>query len=45
VTTSGKSDSPKRCEFWSWWLNVAVPNAWDAIEKEKNMNIALAEAS
>lgn len=35
-TVSGKSDSAKRLEFWSWWLNVAVPTAWEArVEDEK----------
>jgi len=24
------SDSLKRREFWEWWLNEAVPMAWDS---------------
>jgi Immunity protein Imm5 len=35
-TISGKPDSAKRLEFWSWWLNVAVPNAWEVMEKQKS---------
>ncbi|MEC4816043.1 MAG: Imm5 family immunity protein [Scytonema sp. PMC 1069.18] len=44
-TISGKSDSAKRLEFWSWWLNIAVPNAWEAIEEDENLDIPLLEAS
>ncbi|MUG99362.1 hypothetical protein F7734_46585 [Scytonema sp. UIC 10036] len=43
-TISGKSDSAKRLEFWSWWLNVAVPSAWEVIKDEK-IDIPLPEAS
>ncbi|MGI2908085.1 Imm5 family immunity protein [Tolypothrix sp. VBCCA 56010] len=38
-TISGKSDSAKRLEFWSWWLNVAVPSAWEAIEEDEKIHI------
>jgi hypothetical protein len=44
-TISGKSDSAKRLEFWSWWLNVAVPNAWEVIEKDEKIGTPLLEAS
>ncbi len=44
-TISGKSDSAKRLEFWSWWLNVAVPNAWEVMEEDEKINIPLLEAS
>ncbi len=44
-TISGKSDSAKRLEFWSWWLNVAVPNAWEIMEEDEKINIPLLEAS
>ncbi|MEH1999596.1 MAG: Imm5 family immunity protein [Nostoc sp.] len=44
-TISGKSDSAKRLEFWSWWLNVAVPSAWEAIEEDEKIDIPLPEAS
>jgi hypothetical protein len=27
---SPESDRAKRREFWLWWLDEAVPNAWDA---------------
>ncbi|KYC36638.1 hypothetical protein WA1_43930 [Scytonema hofmannii PCC 7110] len=43
-TISGKSDSAKRLEFWSWWLNVDVPYAWEVIKDEK-IDIPLPEAS
>jgi hypothetical protein len=26
-----ESSSPKRREFWEWWLNEAVPSAWNAV--------------
>jgi Immunity protein Imm5 len=44
-TISGKSDSAKRWEFWSWWLNIAVPTAWEAIEENQKIDIPLPEAS
>ncbi len=44
-TISGKSDSAKRLEFWSSWLNVAVPTAWEAIEEDNKIDIPLPEAS
>lgn len=44
---SGKADSAKRLEFWSWWLNTAVKSAWEIVEKNENKNIdvSLLEAS
>jgi Immunity protein Imm5 len=36
---SGKSDSSKRLEFWSWWLNVAVENAWETVAEDENIDI------
>jgi Immunity protein Imm5 len=44
-TVSGKVDSGKRLEFWSWWLNIAVPNAWEVMEEREKVNISLPEAS
>ncbi|BAZ15341.1 hypothetical protein NIES4071_72130 [Calothrix sp. NIES-4071] len=44
-TVSGRGDSAKRLEFWSWWLNVAVPNAWKVLQEDEKINIPLPEAS
>lgn len=44
-TVSGKSHSAKRLEFWSWWLNVAVPSAWETIQEDRSRDISLREAS
>ncbi|OYD96307.1 hypothetical protein CDG76_05705 [Nostoc sp. 'Peltigera membranacea cyanobiont' 210A] len=44
-TISGKSDSARRLEFWLWWLNVAIPSAWEAIEEDEKIHIPLPEAS
>ncbi len=44
-TISGKSDNSKRLEFWSWWLNVAVENAWETVALYEKIDIMQPEVS